>query len=112
MLDDGRVYFVAENLFTASFSLTGSEAIDTWFIIDMEFLVGAGNALTEKLASSEMITILSAQFGWSSLILKNLCFSLPSFPATATPAFMGSDPTGCQCTARPERSASAGNTRE
>ncbi len=54
LLDDGRVYFVAENLFTATFSLTGSEAVDTWFIIDMKFLVGAGNSLTEKIASSKI----------------------------------------------------------
>ncbi|KAF8343097.1 mediator complex subunit MED14-domain-containing protein [Cantharellus anzutake] len=51
-IDNGRVYFVAENLFTASFGLTGSEAVDTWFIIDMKFLIGAGNALTEKIAST------------------------------------------------------------
>lgn len=52
-LDNGRVYFTATGLFTASFSLTGPEATDKWYIVDLEFLVGIGSAAKERFLSSE-----------------------------------------------------------
>ena len=60
-LDNGRVYFTCMGLFTASFSVTGPEATDTWYIIDMEFLLGVGGSAQEHVLGGawlENITIL------------------------------------------------------
>lgn len=50
LLANGRVYFEAQNLVSASFSLTGREPNDQWYIIDMEFLVGVDDALQDRMS--------------------------------------------------------------
>ncbi|KAF8305241.1 MED14-domain-containing protein [Clavulina sp. PMI_390] len=47
-VDDGRVVFTVDGLFTATFSLTGSEQNDTWYIIDLQFMHGIGGSLQER----------------------------------------------------------------
>lgn len=58
-VDNGRVYFTCTDLFKASFSVTGPEATDTWYIIDMEFLLGVGGSAQEHVLGGAWLLVSS-----------------------------------------------------
>jgi hypothetical protein len=88
--DNGRVYFTATSLFTASFSLTGREPHDTWYFVDMEFLFGVGGPTQDHLSSGE--SVLMAQL--ISLDIERWSLIYPrSFPSKASTTFMGTNST-------------------
>jgi len=44
--ENGRVHFTVRNLFQTSVSVRGSTRDDTWFMVDVEFLINIGGDLT------------------------------------------------------------------
>src|SRR5882672_12661326 len=45
-LEKGRVHFTVRNLFQTSLCLRGSTSEDSWFMVDVEFLINIGGDLT------------------------------------------------------------------
>lgn len=44
--ESGRVHFTVKNLFQTSLCLWGSTSADSWFMVDVEFLINIGGDLT------------------------------------------------------------------
>jgi mediator of RNA polymerase II transcription subunit 14 len=44
--EKGRVHFAVTNLFQTSLSVRGSTRADSWYMVDVEFLINIGGDLT------------------------------------------------------------------